>query len=312
MLLSSACSVWLYRTATTEVRTVAAQQQTAFSENGQPVTGAERIHSIEMLLLDSSKDRLRQNLLSFNLSVFGASILLSYLLARLTLRPIRQSYEKQQQFAANASHELRTPLTSLKTELQVAQRSPQFAGTDAQRVLEGSLEDVRHLTAIIEKLLRMSRSHRSVAGTETDVHAIATVVREHLMDSAGKKDITIALALPHVTARIDQDELRELLTILVENAIKYCQPSASIRLSAVQQRKRVMVIVSDNGPGISEVDITRIFERSYRATSTEPRPSGHGLGLAIAYEIATSAGGRLSASNNTPKPGMMFTLELPA
>jgi two-component system OmpR family sensor kinase len=305
MSLALACSIWLYTVAGREVKTVLLNTQLS----RQPIAGA-----VDNASANASQQRLLQDLVFFNLFILGAGTLASYALARRTLKPIQESYLAQGQFASDASHELRTPLTALKTELQLAQRK---AGTlqpaEYKAVLGSSLEEVERLTSLASRLLRLTNP-RDTTKTEASslLKALATASQQ-LHKSLAGKHVHISTPTNDHALAMNHDDLVELFTIILDNAIKYSPTHETITVTSVMHHRRIRIVFEDSGPGIDPVDLPHIFERFYRGNNkptTLHQPS-YGLGLAVARKLAQSVGGEIEA-RNAPVKGARFIVDLPA
>lgn len=295
MTLSFVFSVWLFSTASREL-TIA--WSTESSGGVVTVNDDDRIVA--------SSQRLLRDLIYFNLVVFGAGTLLSYVLARLTLQPIQQNYQLQEEFASNASHQLRTPLTILKGELQLISQDKNATRSEYQAVIATSREEVDRLITLSERLLRLS----SGPTVSTDKSYVTQTIQKtiaHLRPLIDQKKIATKLDIEKVSVPINATDLAEILSIILDNAIKYSPIGGVIELRARVQNQQAIISTRDQGPGIAPQDIPHIFERFYR--SKQASDNGYGLGLALAQKLATEAGGSITAES---KPGCTnFTIYLP-
>lgn len=224
------------------------------------------------------------------------------------------SFERLQQFAANASHELRTPLTSLTSSLEVSLRRPR-SSDEYKRVMERSLAEVRRLNGIVEHLL-------TVAQTDTervDLHQEPLNLGSLLLDSL--EAIHMRALAAGVSVELDEVEdadfvgdphwLRQLFDNLVENAVKYTSAGGSVSVSAQFEADEVRVTVADTGIGIPPEQIPRIFGRYYRVQSRENTSvAGAGLGLSIAEWVVQAHGGRILVESELGR-GSRFIVVLP-
>jgi signal transduction histidine kinase len=240
----------------------------------------------------------------FNLPLVTLVGLLSYALAKVTIRPLELARERERNFAAEAAHELRSPLATIATLAQAAQ-----AEEDAQ--LRASLDTIASTaldaSEIVADLLTLAREpsehalHREVVDLAILTQQCAREFEKRAVDR------TIALVIQTESALVEGDErrLRELLRNLLENALRHAR--SVIRLRSAASGRYAEITVEDDGDGIDEQVRERIFERFYRHGSSE----GLGLGLAIARWIAYAHGGALTVAD-AARGGALFRLRLPA
>lgn len=251
------------------------------------------------------------NLLYMNLLLLAGGGIASYFLARRTLQPIEQSHEAQSRFTSDASHELRTPLAAMKTELEVALRDPKLSKQEMKELLLSNLEEVDKLSKISQTLLLLSRLEHSALTSQRI--AFDDIVRRTVENSNRKKP-RINYAPPekplYITA--NQVSVEELVTILIDNAIKYSPQNSKVQVSLKKKGRKARLQVTNLGKGIAADDLPHIFERFYRVdeSRTGGREAGFGLGLALAKKIVEMHKGDLSASSQVGKK-TTFTVSLP-
>jgi two-component system, OmpR family, sensor histidine kinase CiaH len=233
-------------------------------------------------------------------------MVLSYYLARRTLRPIEAAIRVQSQFASDVSHELRTPLTIMQIETEENLRRLKLS-QPIKKLLESNLEELTHLHELSEMLLRLARSeHIEVELVWTD--EIVTKAINRTMRNAQAKNITIIDATSRVAVIAHPQSLLEILVILLNNAIKYSPPNTHVYMEDRRDKKYGYLQVRDEGPGIASEEISYIFDRFYRGTTASQE--GHGLGLALAKALALKQYGSLIAKS-VPEKGATFVLKFP-
>jgi signal transduction histidine kinase len=232
-------------------------------------------------------------------------------MARRTLEPIEQAHDAQSRFTSDASHELRTPLAAMKTELEVALRDPHLSKTEMKELLTSNLEEVNKLTQISQTLLRLSRLDHS--GLATGRVAMDDIVRR-LTERFNRADPRIVYTPPprpiYITAH--QVSIEELVTILLDNALKYSPPTSKVHVVLAREGKKARLDVTNAGKGIKAKDLPYIFDRFYRVdgSRTNGEKPGYGLGLSLAKKIVELHSGDLSASS-APNHETIFTVLLP-
>ena len=232
-----------------------------------------------------------------------------------TLSRLDAAFEQLRRFTADASHELRTPLTAIRSVGEVAlQRSLTAEGY--REVIGSMLEDVDRLTRLVENLLLLTRAEAGrilLTRATVDLGELVAGVSDSLRVLADEKnqELTVELADP-VAADCDAAVLRQGITNLLHNAIKYTPRMGLIRVAATSTVTGDAVIeVQDSGPGIPPPDQQRVFERFYRVDHARSRDSGgSGLGLAIARWAVEANGGRIELESVEGR-GALFRVVLP-
>ncbi len=264
--------------------------------------------------LDQDLSHLRTNLILFNIVVLIGGGAASYLLARRTLEPIETALDTQTRFASDASHELRTPLTVIQTENEVALRSKSLSKARAVSLLKSNLEEVGKLRALSEGLLRLANGNGHIDNPEPlAVDSIAGAAVERYAKAAAAKKIKLINNTGRAEVMGDRDSLTELLSIFIDNAIKYSPAGREVKLTSARRGKSVRIVIQDTGHGIKQSDLPRIFDRFYRAdlSRTKQEAEGYGLGLAIAKKIVEAHHGHIEVSSTIGK-GTAFSVFLPA
>jgi heavy metal sensor kinase len=232
-----------------------------------------------------------------------------------TLSRLDAAFEQLRRFTADASHELRTPLTAIRSVGEVAlQRS---LTTEGYREVIGSmLEEVDRLARLVENLLLLTRAEAGripLSRAIVDLRELVASVSDGLRVLAEEKnqELIVELSGP-VAVHCDATVLRQGITNLLHNAIKYTPPKGVIRVAATSNASGDAVIeVRDSGPGIPAVDQQRVFERFYRVDQARSRDTGGtGLGLAIARWTVEASGGRIELESMAGQ-GALFRVVLP-
>ena len=246
--------------------------------------------------------------------VFAAGI--GYVLSGGAMKPVREAYEKQRQFAADASHELRTPLAVVLASADLLRSDPSITSPFLKQVIEDVRDEVKKMTKLVSDLLTVARTDgkaNQMRLVRMDlVSAVQQTVRI-MRPFAEKKDIVIDEELPkRVEIHADEQKIRQLILILVDNAVKYTPEHGRISVCVQEDRWSVKLSVSDTGIGIAPEHQERIFERFYRVDKARSRRmGGNGLGLAIAREIVEAHGGSIAVESE-PGKGTTFHIRLKA
>jgi two-component system heavy metal sensor histidine kinase CusS len=227
---------------------------------------------------------------------------------------LERSFDEIRRFTADAAHELRTPLASMRTEIEVALRSPRSPDRD-ELVWESLLEEIDRLTRLVAQLLYLCREDAGLPASQRLPLRLVEIVLDvtnHLQILAKEKGLTLEVAsLPPSVVRGDSDRLRQLFWNVLDNAVTYTPAGGAIRVWAELSADRARVFVTDSGIGIPARQLSRVFDRFYRVDSARGGASdGTGLGLAICRAIAEAHGGTI-AIESEPGNGCALTVELP-
>ena len=238
--------------------------------------------------------------------------------ARRALVPIRDSLaaqraalRRQRSFAADASHELRTPLTVVRSSLDHLRRNPDARLRDETEVLDDIEAEVTHLGTLVNDLLLLARSDSGALGLTplpTDLGDVATEAASALSKAATERGVRLSADPEPAVVRVDAARIRQLVTILVDNAIRHTPRDGEVRVFVRTEGDRATLQVEDDGPGIADADMPHVFERFWRAPGAPG--GGSGLGLAIARTIVEEHGGSILVSNG-PSGGARFRVVLP-
>ncbi|HEY8315706.1 MAG TPA: ATP-binding protein [Gaiellaceae bacterium] len=205
------------------------------------------------------------------------------------------------------SHDLRSPLTGIRTAIGALRNGTlQLTDVDRTELLETIEVDSDRLSRLVADLLDLSRLEAGGAAPEPEVWSLDDLVREAIesLGARGRVEIAGEAALVDV----DATQIQRVLANLIENALKFTRPGAPVLVRMTSTRQEAIVRVVDQGPGVAEEELERVFEPFYRRAGDSR--SGAGLGLAIARGFATANGGRLWAESR-PGQGASFALALP-
>ncbi len=221
-------------------------------------------------------------------------------------------------FVAAVSHQLRTPLTSIYGFAETMLREDVLFGEDERRTFLGYIaSESERLTGIVDELLNVARldaGDLQVEPEPIDVGSVVSEVVETAEETGAVNGHRFVVDLPAepLSAEADRDKLRQVFSILVENALKYSPNGGTVTVGARRGDGTVEVRVVDEGTGIPPAEQERIFRKFYRAESTvRDGGGGTGLGLFIAKELVTAMGGRIWVESAEGE-GSKFAFELPA
>lgn len=228
------------------------------------------------------------------------------------LSGLDEAQTAQKRFVADASHELRTPLTSILGSAEALARTPDAPAEDRAEALQDIITEARRLSRLVSGLLSLARADGGQQLTREDVDLPALVGEVARRAMAGRPGTAITVVVNQAThVQGDPDRLREVVVILLDNAVKYSPPATPITCTIDQADGYGRLRVRDEGMGISAADLPHIFERFYRAPSARRQDQGGaGLGLPIAAWIVQQHGGRIDAQA-ADGAGSLITVLLP-
>jgi len=227
---------------------------------------------------------------------------------------LRRADQIRRDFVANVSHELRTPLTAIKGYVEALR--DEADDPDARRqfleIIQRHTTRMERLVADLLRLARIDAGQELAELAPCDVEALIKNLVTDFDTAAREKQQTIRVSVAPEACSfvVDAAKLHDIVRNLVENAIAYTPAGGVIDVSAALSGGRYQIAVSDNGPGIPQEHLARVFERFYRVDKSRARPGGTGLGLAIVKNLVNVLQGDVTAANRE-KGGAVFTVKLP-
>ncbi len=243
-----------------------------------------------------------------------AAALITLLVTGRALIPIREGFEAQRRFVADASHELRTPAALIRANAEVLEREGLVAD-DGRPLLEDVIAEADRLGGLVGDLLQLAawdEMRLTIAPASLDAAALASDTIRGATALAAEREVALTLDAPQpAMAMADRDRLVQLLLILLDNAVDHSPAGGVVTVRVQGDAHSVRIDVDDQGPGVAEADRERIFEPFTRLSGTTRHGSGGtGLGLAIARRIADAHGGSIRAGSPADG-GARFTVTLP-
>ncbi|MDQ3199020.1 MAG: ATP-binding protein [Verrucomicrobiota bacterium] len=216
---------------------------------------------------------------------------------------LRQTETMRRDFVANVSHELRTPLSILRGYLETLLENPKQPPAELLRIFEVMERHSNRLNLLVDDVLSLARLEGPGVALDLTTIRPAVFLRGIMRDWERKfsaKKLQVELVAPDdlPPLQVDEARLQEIIYNLLDNAVKYSPAGGRITVRAQRNEKQLNFSVSDNGPGIPARDLSRIFERFYRADKARHREQGGtGLGLSIVKHIAQLHGGQVEAES---------------
>lgn len=235
--------------------------------------------------------------------------------AEAEVRALSQTERLRNALLSSISHDLRTPLASILASVSsLREFGDRFEPAVREDLLSTIQEEAERLNHFVANLLHMTRLEGGALGVtavRTNVREVAGRVVQRLQGRAGRRRLTLDRAGGDLEVRADPILLEQALANVVENAIRFSPDGTAIALTWVRQGGRVVLQVSDEGPGVPDEDLGRIFDKFYRSPASSANLQGTGLGLSIVKGLMESMGGG-AAAHRLESGGLAVALHLPA
>jgi signal transduction histidine kinase len=228
------------------------------------------------------------------------------------LGSLEEAYRAEQRFVADASHELRAPLTAIQANLELVKRRPDLPESERQEAIDEALRESHRLSTLVADLLALARAD---AGVSLRMERVE--LDRVLLESTGQarnlargQRLEVGTLQPAMVMG-DRDRLKQLLLILLDNALKYTPSGGAVTVELIASGKVAELRVRDTGVGIDSEDLPKLFDRFYRADKARARdPGGTGLGLSIARWIVEQHRGAIRLES-APGRGTTAVVTLP-
>lgn len=246
-----------------------------------------------------SEQSQRQDILIIQGGVYIGALLLflliSFGLSQWALKPVEQSWAQQKQFVSDASHELKTPLTVILANMDILEQE-----NGENNWLSASRSEAMHMKKLIENMLFLTRSDEGRQSLQMEAIKLSSIVGEAALAFeavAYEKEVTLKQNINQgLTIQGDRALIKQLVSILLDNAIKYTPKGGKIDFNLKKERDRAVISVCNSPSYIPPEQISHIFDRFYRTDDARTKTQGgYGLGLAIASEIALQHGATIKA-----------------
>lgn len=252
-------------------------------------------------------------IISFMISFF-VFFAISVLLSTWILKPVEKSWQQQNRFVSDASHELRTPITIILANLNILSSKKDDLIKTQYQWIDNTKEEANRMKQLVDELLFLARSDDSqnkLVFSKIDLSELLLSRMLSFEALAFEKGIRLDYDISDDLNIIGHEgNVKQLISILLDNAMKYCGDKGSVYLKAFSLKDRTYVLVKNSGDLIDAEDLKHIFERFYRTDKSRSRTEGgYGLGLAIAKTIVDNMHGKISVLSDKEN-GTVFKLEL--
>ncbi len=252
-------------------------------------------------------------IISFMISFF-VFFAISVLLSTWILKPVEKSWQQQNRFVSDASHELRTPITVILANLNILSSKKDDLIKTQYQWIDNTKEEANRMKQLVDELLFLARSDDSqnkLVFSKIDMSELLLSRMLSFEALAFEKGISLDYEIADgLNIMGHEGNVKQLLSILLDNAMKYCGDKGRVYLKAYTAKDKTYILVQNSGDPIDEEDLKHIFERFYRTDKSRARTEGgYGLGLAIAKTIVDSMHGKISVLSDKEN-GTVFKLEL--
>ena len=235
-------------------------------------------------------EQLMRSVLVVLVASFALILLLIVVISRRAMRPAAESYQKQRQFVTDANHELKTPLTLILSNVDIV---------EAEVGKNEWLDDIRSEGERMELLInqlgslsRMDEDNSNLSLGDFDLSTLVTDAADEFSALAAEKDLSLRCAVePNIAYHGDEELIRRLVCILLDNAFKYCDPGGGIFVRLSARGRHPVLTVENSSSNVDNEDLSRFFDRFYRADRARTYSGGFGIGLSMARGIARNHGG---------------------
>ncbi|MGE7884376.1 sensor histidine kinase [Bacillus sp. NPDC094077] len=226
---------------------------------------------------------------------------IGFFLAGRALVPIQNSWEKQQQFVSDASHELRTPLAVIQSKTDVLFQSPSATIEEKAMDISTISKECRRLAKLVANLLLLARSDSNQIEMDKKTFGLDKLLEEIVdpyKEIASYQEKQMILKVEHdISFMGDRERIHQMMVILLDNAMKYTNEGGQIQIDCTHTSSSIRIRVKDNGIGVKEEDIPKLFDRFYQGDKARSTSEGAGLGLSIANWIVERHYGKISVES---------------
>ena len=277
------------------------------------------LYTIEIIkIVDTEEILLNQLKFVLIISIILASItvyFISKFLTKKSLKPIEESWKNQELFVQDASHELRTPLTIIFSKIESIIKRPKNSVEEEMNNLVIVMKEVRRLSKLVSDLLKLTKEDAIITINKSKTNIIDVIgdilIQYEDICQLQSKNLKFNYDLKDQSIYTDKEKLKQILIILIDNAIKYTKEDDYIIVRLFEEGSNIKIEVEDSGIGIKEEEWPLIFNRFYRASShRESNKDGSGIGLSIAKILIGNLNGKIAVSSKYKK-GSIFSIYIP-
>jgi len=267
-----------------------------------PETGYNQIRFIDVTESYEMLRSLALTLTAASLVVLTVFFFISRFFAKQAVKPMEEAWEKQRQFITDASHELKTPLSVINANCGVLYSNQDEPLNEQIRWVDSISRATDRMTGLVGSLLSLASMDDvqfEMQSTSFDLGEEVTAAVNEMEAVAAEKGITVTKVIePDINIESDKEQIRKILSTLMENAVKYTPYNGEITTTLIKEKRYIIYTIRNNGEGIPEDELPNVFDRFYRGDPARSSDnSGYGLGLAIAKTIADKLSIKISANS---------------
>ena len=241
--------------------------------------------------------------------------IISMYLTNKSIKPIKETFEKQKQFIADASHELKTPLTIIKTNTSLVLSNPDDTVKNQTKWINYINSQTDRMSKLIDEMLSLAKLDAQEDNLHFTTINISKIIESMMLMFDAiiyENNINLETSISKdIFINGDKESIKKLFSILMDNAIKHTNKNGNLSIKLFIDKNKVKIVVKNTGKGIASENLEKIFDRYYRADNSRARETGgYGLGLAIAKSIVTQHKGKIYAKSTINKD-TSFIVELP-
>lgn len=241
---------------------------------------------------------------------------ISIYFANRAVKPIKEAWNKQKQFIADASHEIKTPLAVINANADALISNEEKTVKSQKKWLNNIKSEINRMGKLASDLLYLAKTEDMEENIIMNVFDISNIVNEVILSMeavAFEKEIKLHYKIePNLSFKGDIEKIKRAVIILLDNAIKYTDKQGDIDINLKKVKNQIIFTIKNTGEGIKKDELTKIFDRFYRADKSRNSESGsYGLGLPIAKSIIEKSGGKIYAiSTENESTTLIFTLKV--
>ncbi|MBP5433500.1 HAMP domain-containing sensor histidine kinase [Ruminococcus sp.] len=241
-----------------------------------------------------------RNFIITGLIGYAVFFVISLLLAKWVTKPVEKTWNEQKQFIADASHELKTPITVIMTNAEMLS-DKSYTQSDREGFTKNILSTTKRMRGLVESLLELARLDNNRTAMIKEIIDYSKLINNCLLPFEPlfyENDMELSSDIDEdIRVEGDKDKLRQVVTILLDNALKYCDKEQPVTVKLRRQSAHCLLSVSGKGSPLSKADCENIFKRFYRVDPSRNDGHSYGLGLSIAESIISEHGGRIWAES---------------
>lgn len=302
---------WRYQVSTTSNNAVLTKS--ALVQSSFPAGSATQIAFLDISESVTVAEELLINLILIGFMMLFVIFAISSLFAQIAIKPVEAAFIKQQQFIADASHELKTPLAIIRTNTDVLLTNQTQSIASQRKWLDYIQDQTHRMSSLVSELLYLAENDATTTQlnlqSQNISHVIASVIAQIEVFSFEKGLHLHTTLPPDVIATVDSDKFKQVLVILLDNALKYTERGGHIQVNLTSTKHSVNIQITNSFEQLDSAQLTQLFDRFYRANTARTYDGGHGLGLSIAQSIVQQHHGELKATSSSA--GLTMSMKLP-